>query len=195
METRKCSRCSIDKPLSEWSYSTNKEGKITFASYCKPCRVNYNREKYYQGRTAKRAKKTTTHRECMICFKMFIFSDCTGSYCRPCYKIKFKSDPELVRLRTKKYRLAHPERWKAMHRIHQFNRKALIKATDDGTVTDVVLKQLLNTEACYWCQECIPASLRTIEHLKELSQGGTHTATNLTMACVSCNSKRLGKIK
>ena len=194
MGTRKCSKCGEHKPLNEWSKSTNKEGKVRFSSYCKPCRVAYNREKYYAGRTSKKAVKTDTHRECMECNKMFLFAECFGSYCRSCFKIRFKLAPEKIRQTTKKYREAHPERWRAMHRIHQFNRRSLIKATEDGSVTDSVLKGLLDTENCYWCKKPIAASLRTIEHIKELSQGGEHTAKNLTMACLSCNSKRLGKI-
>jgi len=122
--------------------------------------------------------------------------ECDGSYCKPCFTKRFRTGEDyqaMQREATTAYRKRHPERWRAAHRVHQFNRRSLIKATDDGTVTDAFLKDMLDGSECYWCKEDIPASLRTIEHITELNDGGHHSASNLTMACLSCNSKRLGK--
>lgn len=46
---------------------------------------------------------------------------------------------------------------------------------------------------CCWCKQEIPASLRTIEHIIELSNGGMHSVHNITMACKSCNSSRVNR--
>lgn len=193
MKIKRCSRCDKDKPITEWSTSgKTKTGKQRYKPYCKSCCVDYNREKKYGGRTRTTHIKTDTHRECMECRGMFEYSKCNGSYCKACFAKRFK-DPEKAKAYTAAYRARHPERWRAAHRVHQFNRRSLIKATDDGTVTDVFLKKMLDGSECYWCKKDIPASLRTIEHITELNDGGHHSASNLTMACLSCNSKRLGK--
>lgn len=82
-----------------------------------------------------------------------------------------------------------------MHRIHQFNRKSLIKATDDGTVTDEFLEKLFKKERCCWCDRVMSEDEKTIEHIVELSNGGKHSASNIDLACLSCNSARKNKRK
>lgn len=117
-----------------------------------------------------------------------------NAYCKPCYKSKYH-DKEKAKERTAKYRETHPERWKAAHRIHQHNRKSKIKATDDGTVTDEFLKEIYSRMNCYWCGLFVDEEDRTLEHVVELSEGGAHSASNIEMACLSCNSARLGRTK
>lgn len=117
-----------------------------------------------------------------------------NAYCKVCYKERYH-DKEKARQRTAKYREANPERWRAFHRLHQFNRRSNIAATDDGTVTDEVLKSIYETESCYWCQDYTEPDKRTLEHIIELNDGGHHSITNITMACQPCNSARLGRNK
>lgn len=191
---RTCTKCKQVLDESRFSQSKNKYGKLKFNPWCHSCRTEYNRNKYFGGRKAKKAIKTETHKECMHCHVMTLREDMSGSYCKPCYKARYY-DKEKGRKYTAEYRKRNPERWRSIHRIHQFNRKSLIKATDDGTVTDEFLKELLSTKDCYWCKEEILEDQRTVEHLIELSSGGLHSASNLVMACFSCNSSRLNKGK
>jgi len=196
METKKCTKCGDDIDVSLFSpTSKNKNtGKQYYHSHCNPCRTQSDRDKRGQKEPKRFAKKTDTHRECMECHKMFLYEDINGSYCKTCKKEKYY-DKEKARLATKRYRENHPERWKAKHRIHQYNRKNLIKATDDGTVTDCFLKEILNKECCCWCNEKIKYENRTIEHVIELSAGGLHSSSNIDMACSSCNSSRKNRGK
>ncbi len=189
-----CSMCKEIKSEDNFSPigTSKKTGERYLASHCKACRVIYNREKYYDGRTSVKAIKTETHRECMCCHKMILFSDARGSYCKTCFKEKYY-DPEKAKISTAKYRARNPERWRAAHRVHQFNRKSLIKASSDGSVTDLVLKELLNKVNCCWCGKETLASERTIEHIIELSNGGKHSKDNLDMSCFSCNASRPNK--
>lgn len=198
---RTCTKCKQELDESRFSKSTHKNGNVYFNSYCYSCRTKYNREKYNNGIIGKKAIVTDTHKECMHCNEMLPLLEFSKSkkgsggvisYCKKCYTIKYK-DLEKGKLATAKYRKNNPERWRASHRIHQYNRKALIKATCDGTVTDKVVKDLLNKEYCCWCNKSIPASDRTIEHIIELSNGGLHSKDNLDMACFSCNSSRKNK--
>ncbi len=204
---KKCTKCNKEKELSNFSKTgTNKNGSTRYNSWCNSCRTVQNRE-----RTGAKEKPkpivTDDSKECLECNKLLKldeFRDSArgrkgkSSYCKPCEDTRKKEkyySKEKAREATKRYRERNKERWRAIHRIHQFNRKALIKATCDGSVTDEFLKLLLDKEICIYCNEKIPASSRTIEHIQELSQGGTHTSDNLDMACLSCNSSRPNKYK
>lgn len=190
MEFKICSKCKTNKPYSNFTKAKNKiNNKYYYNSHCNSCRTKHNRNKYYGGRKAIKADKTITHRECTNCLGMFEYKDCYGSYCKNCWKFLFY-DKDKSKKYTKKYRKTHKERWNAMHRLHQFNRKSLVKATTDGTVTDKFLKYLYSKEFCCWCNKYTEKPKRTIEHVIELSNGGSHTADNLDMACFSCNSSR-----
>lgn len=43
---------------------------------------------------------------------------------------------------------------------------------------------------CKWCDEYVPESESTLDHIISLSHGGGNGADNLCMACVECNRKR-----
>lgn len=197
-----CPKCGVNKEDSEFRKTFNKKvNKYYLSPYCKPCAVEYNRDRYHGGRKPNHAKLTDTHKECMSCKEMLPHSNFNkigkakhglGAYCKKCFKEKYY-DKEKSRKQTAKYRAAHPEKWRAMHRVHQYNRRALINATDDGTVTEEFLKELLDKSTCCWCGKETPASERTIEHIIELSNGGLHSASNLDMSCFSCNSSRPNK--
>lgn len=202
MENKKCTKCKNELPISNFSKTGNKkDGSIRYNSWCNSCRTKQNRERLGIKERPK-PKVTNTTKECLQCHKEFnlsYFRDSTrgrkgkASYCKSCQDKMHKEkyyNKQKAKEYTKAYRERHKERWRAMHRIHQFNRKSLIKTTSDGSVTDEVLKSLLDKEVCCYCNKSIPASERTIEHKVELSQGGTHTADNLDMACLSCNSSR-----
>lgn len=43
---------------------------------------------------------------------------------------------------------------------------------------------------CYWCGQPMAFAESTIEHIVPMSAGGSGELTNLTVACVQCNSGR-----
>lgn len=92
-----------------------------------------------------------------------------------------------------RWRRENRERYLAQHRLHQFNRKSLAKASSDGTVTTELLQELYSTETCAYCSGSIEIEQRTIDHAIPLSRGGPHSADNLVMACKSCNCSKSSK--
>lgn len=167
------------------------------ASQCTTCRTDARRVRpiYFQDAVTK---------ECRNCREVKTHSEFSPSsrgklklaaYCKVCASVRFKPSPEEIRLRTSEYRARHPERARAAHRLHQFKRRAKIAATCDGTVDDEFLKELYSRTLCFWCKSFTERDKRTLEHVKELNDGGTHSADNIEMACSSCNSARLGRIK
>lgn len=104
-----------------------------------------------------------------------------------------KSDRSKIRKSTAAYRKRHKERVQAAHRLHQFKRRSLTKAHSDGTVTDEILKDLLKRIECFYCKKHTNRKFRTLDHMTPLSRGGAHSASNLVMACLSCNTSKRDK--
>lgn len=199
-----CSKCGEEKPVDNFSPTKrNEDGSVKYrASWCTACRVSNNRERLGYNKLEKSIVDYESQtKQCASCKLMFSFNEFSpskrgsanlSSYCRACVKDKYY-DREAARINTQAYRDKNRNRWRALHRINQFNRRSLIKATEDGTVTEEFIESVYRTEICYWCKEFIEESDRTLEHIIELSQGGPHSSSNITMACFSCNSSRLNK--
>lgn len=69
-------------------------------------------------------------------------------------------------------------------------RRARIIAGDTGLVTFDVVERLYSLVECVYCHNVIEREDRSIDHIIPLSRGGLHHPENLTMACISCNSKK-----
>ncbi len=110
-------------------------------------------------------------------------------YCKSCRAGKYKN-PEKTRQATARYREKNREKYLSNHRLTQFYRKTRIKAVTDSTVTTEFLKKLYSTEICVYCEQFTEKHLRTADHVVALINGGIHSASNLVMACFSCNSSK-----
>jgi len=197
-----CTKCNKEVELGLFSNTKQKkDGTWYLNSWCNPCRSKQNRERL--GSTQRKVPFVSlTEKECLDCnlilpFEMFRVSSRgrygLAAYCISCQNIRSQTiykDLEKARQSTNKYRKTHHERWKALHRLHQFNRKSKIKVTSDGSVTDQFIKELLSKTHCCWCNQATSPEKRTIEHVVELSNGGNHSTNNLAMSCLSCNSSR-----
>jgi 5-methylcytosine-specific restriction endonuclease McrA len=172
--------------------------------WCRNCKTQLERERRLKkGILVKRLSVIRDDmKSCMACneFKpLDQFSPSkrgtggVGAYCKFCFRVRYKSSPDMGRKYAYHYRARHRERFLALHRIHQFNRKNLINVTCDDTVTDEFLIDLYSTEFCRYCQTYTDPKLRTADHMLPLSRGGWHTASNLIMACNPCNSSKGNK--
>lgn len=199
---KKCSCCGQVKDV--YCFSPTKRddaGGVKYRhSQCTDCRTVNNRK----GKPPKKfsiVDKESSTKECQICLTMLSFDKFSpsvrgsaglGAYCRDCAKVKYY-DKDYCKITTQRYRDNNREWWRALHRINQFNRRSKIKAVDDGTVTAEFVATIYASEVCYWCGLSVLKEDRTLEHIIELSSGGEHSASNITMACFSCNSKRLNR--
>lgn len=203
-ESKNCSKCLENKPVESFSVTKrNEDGSIKYrSSWCTPCRVSSNRERLGYNKLEKSIVDFDNEmKQCACCKLMFPFAEFPPSkrgsanlaaYCKSCAKDKYY-DKEKAKGYTQSYRDRNRNRWRALHRINQFNRRNLIKALEDGTVTTEFVDSIYAEEICYWCKEFTEEEDRTLEHIIELSSGGLHSASNITMACFSCNSARLNK--
>lgn len=60
-ETKRCARCKVEKPVSEFGWFKSRGAKGCFASYCKVCRVEYQRQwaEANRSRIRDRCRRTT----------------------------------------------------------------------------------------------------------------------------------------
>jgi 5-methylcytosine-specific restriction endonuclease McrA len=187
-----CQDCRLSKPIAD------KKAGNQF--WCKPCYAVYASEKRRASGIKQKVFSVIKDDEksCLACNTFKAISEFSptargrggvSAYCKDCAKEKFY-DPEKARQSTQRYRANNLERWRAMHRVNMFKRRHKIMASADGTVTDDFLKGLYNTESCVYCNKETPPSKRTADHVIPLIRGGAHSAFNLVMACMSCNSSK-----
>ena len=112
-----------------------------------------------------------------------------ASFCKKCFSKRY-ANRETGREATRRYRELNREAYLAGHRLAQFNRKNGINAVSDGTVTKKFLTALYATAICHYCGQETARDQRTADHKHALSKGGGHSASNLVMACFSCNSSK-----
>lgn len=204
--SKECTRCNEIKEHSCFSVSKrNEDGSAKHTnSWCKPCVLDSQHEKL--GRAVKYVPIVNEDsKECYTCRIVKHISEFSpaergrlgrASDCKECTNSKLDRGDEARekrRLQTIKHRKDNLFAWRAKHRLHQYNRRAKIKATDDKTLTPEVLDFIYRIVHCYWCKKEIDPSERTLEHVQELSAGGIHGISNVRMACISCNSARKGK--
>lgn len=199
-----CSKCGIEQDLEKFSVTKrNEDGSVKYRnSWCISCRVANNRERLGQSKLEKSVVDFENEtKQCANCKLILPFNNyysaergsaSLAAYCKGCAKDKYY-DKDKAKVYTQSYRDRNRNRWRALHRINQFNRRSLIKATEDGSITDEFINSVYAKEVCYWCEKFIDEEDRTLEHIIELSSGGHHSASNITMACLSCNSSRLNK--
>ncbi len=97
--TKICARCHQEKPLTGYYSTARKKGSVRYDSYCRECRIEYNRAQYLrkhreniEARKVIRANTPDGHKYCPRCKRiqpldMFFFIPSTGkpySYCREC---------------------------------------------------------------------------------------------------------------
>lgn len=202
-----CTSCNLSKTIDNFGSNNYSKDKLNYV--CNSCRAQYEKNRRISiGIVPTPVPKVPDceHKECLDCKNIKHIDDYPnssrgrlgkGSYCRACVKERCRenrSNPnykESARIATQKYRDKNREHWRSLHRINQFNRKNACKAVSDGTVTSKFMQELYATPICCWCKKEIPINERTAEHVIPLVRGGVHSASNLKMACLSCNSSKI----
>jgi 5-methylcytosine-specific restriction endonuclease McrA len=87
--------------------------------------------------------------------------------------------------RTRRYKLAHPERKQAMDAM----RSARIHGQSDGSASPSAIKKL--KDAAKNCAYCGARLFRKqTDHMNPLALGGEHAARNIVIVCQDCNQRK-----
>lgn len=192
-QVHKCSKCGEEKPVEKFQHFNGKP-----SGQCRECKTAAMKAKRLKDgvKPRKMSRVEGDQKLCVGCDSMKPLTDFSPSkrgvggvsaYCRSCFVAKFRAEPEKVQERTASYRKRHRERHLANHRVRMYEYRTNKKATSDGTVTDEFLKKLYATEYCHYCLQYTEEGKRTADHVVALDSGGAHSASNLVMACWTCN--------
>lgn len=107
------------------------------------------------------------------------------------YQKKYKNTEKGKEI-AKRSRLKYlrTDKGKLSKRKSEFNRRQIMDEVDAVSFTPSQLKQrygLFNDECAY----CGVSSELTIDHVKPVSKGGSHTIGNIVPCCKSCNSSKI----
>lgn len=186
-----CSKCGVAQEPAKFQ---------SVGGWCLGCKAKSERERREKnGAKPKLLPKVTEDaKECLKCRTILPLSDFSpsergrlglSSYCRECVNLRIK-DREKQRQATATYRLVNREVYLAQHRLNMFKRRTGKEAVSDGSVTEEFLRSLYAKETCRYCRCPVEPKDRTADHLEPLAVGGKHSASNLDMACRSCNSAK-----
>ncbi len=93
---------------------------------------------------------------------------------------------EHERQRGHEYYLTHKE--ETMERVHRRRSRILNAPVCDLTIKQWEFIKFLYNFRCVYCGA--KPRILTKDHIIPLSNGGSHTASNIVPACKSCNSKK-----
>lgn len=194
--SRLCSKCKQEKP-----YQSFQIRKGNPSGQCRQCKTQYMKDFRKSQGIAERKFSVVDGdtKSCLCCNQVKPLTDFSptsrglggvAAYCKPCIASKYR-DKDKARIATAKYREKNKATYLESHKINQSARNSLKKLSSDGSVTASFMESLYSIENCYYCNKLTKPKNRTADHKISLSQGGTHSASNLVMACRSCNcSKR-----
>lgn len=120
---------------------------------------------------------------CKTCNEGFTPKSGRQLFCGKCVK-----DARLERRRKseQKRRLANPERYKVIDKVHQLKRRSA------GAITLKQYRELLGqAKECFYCGS--ESERYEIDHYIPISKGGTSDLNNLVVACQKCNREKWNK--
>jgi 5-methylcytosine-specific restriction endonuclease McrA len=101
-----------------------------------------------------------------------------------------KRGTELTNALSRAWADRNPEKHAAIKQNYKHRRRA----QEEGGIssTDLMAWKKAAKKVCYWCgKKC--ARNFTVDHYEPLARGGKHEASNLVIACMSCNVKKNAK--
>jgi 5-methylcytosine-specific restriction endonuclease McrA len=191
MALKQCTECK------EWKspdgFGKDKTGRNGLRSQCRDCRnkieskrakgvrVRTNQTHGYQPRKPSRpAGMPDWLYEIKIWFKKM---------CRREYRA---NNLDKWRESSRKYRENNLEKERARINMKERTRRAQIKSSGGGNITAAQWQELKEqyNYTCLKCKRREPDIVITLDHVKPLAMGGTHTIENAQPLCHSCNSSK-----
>lgn len=196
MDTKRCPRCMQEKPLTEFGKS--RQAKNGHYPICKSCvsiegrkRNNTDRMREYKREWARKntenAKKYYLANSEIIKAKVKKWRNENRERHNAWNRQWSANNKEHERLKTLRYRQKNP----GMHMAQQQRRRAMKSGApiNDFTRAQWVAMQILCDHRCAYCGKRRKGKL-TQDHIQPLSNGGSHTLSNIVPACRNCNSRK-----
>lgn len=176
--TKVCRCCQQELPCSEFfARAANKDGLY---SYCRKCNVIKVRE------TQARRPDWKEHKREYDRARVARLKDKIAEQGRE----RYQRNKEKVLAYTREWSARNPERRKAISQNYKHRRRAQERA---GISTrELADWKQAQAKVCYWCGVKCARSYH-VDHYVPLAKGGKHEASNLVIACPSCNKTKQAK--
>lgn len=180
-------------------YKKASEEKINgkFTNLYKVCNSCKN-EKYYKlfglKKNGHKSGNKSIRHICLECYKDVHKKHYEKNKTRILQKSKNRTDEQkaIQSQRVQIYKNANPEKVLNHKDCYSKNRKQRILDQSDGTLTKEFLAKLFATsKVCPDCNRIFSSIVKkSLDHIKPISKGGLHSATNVRICCLSCNIKK-----
>lgn len=132
-------------------------------------------------------------RNALIAFRQFI-KDSSDEEVKCWYSATEKPwlNPRLTNAEKDKVRHQFDNEYHIKRRLYYRDRKTQrrfsIKAANDGTLSPQIIKQATH---CLYCGAAFSLTCKaTLDHLIPIKKGGSHSAANVVVCCLTCNSRK-----
>lgn len=179
IETKVCSKCHEEKPLSSDYFNKNKANKDGFNGQCKECKKEYLKQ--WRQKNPEYNKKY--YAENLEYFKEYYQEN--AEYHREFMRQYIQDNKEYLSEKSREYQQS--ERGRLMKKARKQKRKSLENSLP-CTLTIDEYKATLEffDNKCAYC-ECDLDESHHQDHVLALSKGGGYTKENIVPACATCN--------
>lgn len=198
LSRKRCNICRELKPLGEFHRcATAPDGRQYRCKFCNT-ELQRDRARALGIREKHRRDPALLSRGLKLCLlcdeakKLVHFSPTlrgwggVAAYCKPCMS-RYQSSRPQHRRDVYVWRSKNRARWLSQHAAHQQRRRACVA---DGTVTPGAVAKLYRRQRCFYCGKRVARKRRTVDHKVPLVRGGSHSISNLVMACGPCNFRK-----
>lgn len=200
LESKRCTKCGEEKPLSEfYRNKTKKDGRNSF---CKPCANAYdvvykeNKKDYFKEyrlnyKKENHLKLQEYNANRYICKKQDIakYREDNAEKIRLVSRTYRQKNADAIRERLSNWEKTNPEKRKALNH----NRRARkLNAEGSHTAADIQQLLVLQKSKCAVCRTSIKNGYH-VDHVIPLALNGGNGKDNLQLLCPSCNCSKGAK--
>lgn len=182
-ETHKtCARCKQSLPREAFHNARNRpDGKYP---YCRQCNSAYNRQRAASDPAADAERKARK--------KAYdaIYNEKHKARKAEQVKRRYEKKADEIKAYIRRWQKANPEKVSAYKATNKAARRCATGAGMSGAELSAWKRK--QAKVCYWCgAKC--ARKYHVDHYTPLKKGGRHEASNLVIACPTCNLRKHAK--
>ena len=177
METKICSKCNIEKIVTEFYFRSDTK---KYKNACKDCikkeKVIRESDPKIRERRARKEKERRAKDDGTINAKLREYRK-----------------TEKAKAIAKAWSKNNKDKIRNYNRTQRARRKFALKAELSASTAEVKSWLDAQTAICTYCETEMPKDKIHVDHMIPLSRGGTHTIDNLAIACNKCNCSKNNK--
>lgn len=181
MDTKTCFACKTTKPLEAFARNrTRPDGRHNECRECNAAR----HKRYYASHAEQVQEHIRQHR-----VHTYGWYEKNRERCKQYYRSNFERIKEYKKQNRKSYNYDPLKR----KELYARRRARLRRARQIERIDRVAIIERDNS-TCYLCGRVLKPPEIELDHVIPISRGGLHIATNLKVACRTCNARKYNKL-